>query len=147
VLPAKRIIPLTSPASSTRAVDIERVLTPAQVEGLEHAWQTEPVVGVQVREEDFVEVCQADRAQELALRSLTAVDQDAVPSPADQERGQSPALRGQRAAGAREEDREFHRSASVPAGAGGRGLANSGQPSRPSQSPPASGDTLAACRL
>ena len=88
------------------------------------------MVGVQVREEDLVEIGQADRAQQLALGALTAVDQDAVASPADQERGQAPALRGQRAAGAREEDREFHRSASVPAGAGDRGLASPSQGGR-----------------
>ena len=70
--------------------------------------QPEPVVGVQVRDEDLIEVGEADRAQQLALRALTAVDEDAVAAPADQHRGQTAALCRQRAAGSGEEDREFH---------------------------------------
>ena len=104
------------------------------------------MVGVQMREEDLIQIREADRAQQLALRALTAVDEDAVAAPADQERGQATALCGQRAAGAREEDRELHWSASVPVGASDR-VSQSRSQRRPlPDSGGADGDTLAACR-
>ncbi len=86
-------------------MNVQRPVAVPEVEGLEHAGQAQPVVGVQVRDEDLVEIGEADRAQKLALRSLAAVDQDAVASPADQERGQAAALTRPRTAGAREEER------------------------------------------
>src|SRR3954452_3439534 len=58
-----------------RAVDGEGRVAVAQVEGLEHAGQPEPVVGVQVGEVAGLDVGQADGAQELALGALAAVEQ------------------------------------------------------------------------
>ena len=79
-----------------------------EVEGLEHSGETEPVIGVQVRDEDLIQIREPDRAQQLALRALAAVHEDAIAAPAHEQRGQTAALGGQRAAGACEEDREFH---------------------------------------
>ena len=55
------------------AVNMERFLPRAQVEGLEQAGQTEPMVGVIVGEEEIREVGQADRGDELPLGPLAAV--------------------------------------------------------------------------
>ncbi len=65
----------------------------------------EPVIGVQVRDEDLIQVGETDRAQQLALSSLTAVHEDAIAAPAHEQRGQAAALCGQRATRAREENR------------------------------------------
>ena len=59
-----------------RAVDRQRALAVAQAEGLQQPGQTEPVVDVQVGDEDVGQIAEADRAQQLALRALAAVDQD-----------------------------------------------------------------------
>jgi hypothetical protein len=59
-----------------RAMDGERPFARAQVERLHHPQQPEPVVEVQVRDEDRVQLRQADGAQQLLLRPLPAVDQD-----------------------------------------------------------------------
>ena len=61
-----------------RAVDRQRPLARAQVERLEHPDQPEPVVEVEVGDEDRVELRQPDRAQELLLGALAAVEQDPV---------------------------------------------------------------------
>ena len=91
-----------------RAVDRQRPLARAQVERLEHPDQPEPVVEVVVRDEDRVELGQPDRAQQLLLGALAAVEQDPVAARAQQDRGQ-PAARGRhRAGGAGEEEREVH---------------------------------------
>ena len=58
------------------AVEGERTLAIAQREGLEHAGEPEPVVGVEVREEDRVDVEQPDGAHKLALGALPAVEED-----------------------------------------------------------------------
>ena len=69
-----------------RSVDRQRHLAAAQRERLEHARKAEVVVGVVVREEDLLELDEADvAAQELALRALAAVEQQplaAAPAPA-----------------------------------------------------------------
>ena len=70
--------------------------------------QAEPVVGVQVREEDVGQVGEADRAHELALRALAAVDQDALAAAPDEQRRKAAARRRNRARGAREEERQIH---------------------------------------
>ena len=61
------------------AEDLDRHLAPAEREGLQHSGQPEVVIGVVVREEDLAQVDQPDRGpQQLALRSLAAVEQQAV---------------------------------------------------------------------
>ena len=65
------------------------------------------MVGVVMRQEHRVEVRQADTAQELALRALTAVEEDAV---AVEPQRAAPAARGarrDRRAGAGEEQLEL----------------------------------------
>jgi len=64
-------------------MDRQRPLAVAQLEGLQHARQSEPVVGVHVREEDVGEVREADGSDELALRPLAAVDEDPLGAAAD----------------------------------------------------------------
>ena len=67
----------------------------------------EPVIGVVMRQEDRVEVRQADAAQQLALRALTAVEEDAVAVEPREQRRQ-PAARGRdRRAGTGEEQLEL----------------------------------------
>ncbi len=61
-----------------RPVDLSGALAFAQREGLEHAGQPQPVVGVEVCDEHAVDIAQADRADQLALRALAAVEQQAV---------------------------------------------------------------------
>ena len=66
-------------AQPGRPVDGERHVAHPQREGLEHSRQAEVVVGVEVGDEDLLEVDEPDRgAQELALRSLAAVEEQAV---------------------------------------------------------------------
>ncbi len=91
-----------------RAVDRQRLIAFAQGERLEHAGQAEPVVGVEVREEDRVEVGQAAAAHQLALGALTAVEEDAVAAAAQEQPGQAAAGGRHRAGGAAEEDRKVH---------------------------------------
>ena len=91
-----------------RAVDRQRPLAPAQVERLEHPDQPEPVVEVVVGDEDRVELRQPDRAQQLLLGALAAVEQDAVAAGAQQQRGQAAPRGRDRAGGAGEEEREVH---------------------------------------
>ena len=70
--------------------------------------QPEPVVEVVVGEEDRVELRQPDRAQQLLLGALAAVEQDAVAAGAQQQRGQAAAGGRHGARGAGEEEREVH---------------------------------------
>ena len=91
-----------------RAVDGQRRLAVAQLEGLEHPGQPEPVVGVVVGEEDRLHVGQPDRAQQLALGALAAVEEQPVAAAAQQRRGQAAAGGRHRAGGAGEEEREVH---------------------------------------
>ena len=97
------------PAETARAVDRQRHLPPAQRERLHHPRQPEDVVGVEVRQEDALDVRQADGAQQLPLRALTAVEQDAVAAAAQEQPGRG-ALDGRHRAGrAEEEDGQVHR--------------------------------------
>ena len=66
------------------------------------------MVGVEVGEEDLLEVDQADRAQELALGALAAVEQQPVAAAADERRGQPALRRGRRAGGSEEQDVQIH---------------------------------------
>src|SRR5581483_6465280 len=73
---------------AARAVDRERdVVAAAKRERLQHPGQAEEVIGVVVREEDLLEVGQADRgALQLALRALGAVEEQALAPAADEQR-------------------------------------------------------------
>ena len=66
------------------------------------------MVGVEVGDEELLQVDQTDRAEELALGALAAVEEQAVAA-APQERGGQPAAGGRsRARGAEEEHVEVH---------------------------------------
>ena len=71
--------------------------------------QAEEVVGVEVREEDLLQVGQADRrALQLPLRPLAAVEEEPLAAAADEQR-RRPALRGRHRGGrAEEDDVEIH---------------------------------------
>src|SRR5205823_9105898 len=72
-------------------VDREQLGPSAERERLQHPRQAEVMVGVEVREEDLAELRQADRrAHELALRSLGAVDEQAVAAVAEEGRRRTP---------------------------------------------------------
>jgi hypothetical protein len=66
------------------------------------------VVGVEVGDEDGVEVEQADRAQQLALRAFAAVEQQLLTAAPEQQRGQAAPGARDRARRAGEEDRQIH---------------------------------------
>ena len=62
-----------------RPVDRERDLPSTECERLEHPRKPEVVVGVEVRQEDLLELGETDVAsQELALRSLAAIEQKPI---------------------------------------------------------------------
>ncbi len=105
-------------AEAGRAVDGEGLGALTQRQGLEHAGEAEPVVGVEVREVDGVEIEQPDRAQELALRAFAAVEQQLLAASAHEQRGQAAARARRRAGRAGEEDREVHQGYGT--GAAGR---------------------------
>jgi hypothetical protein len=87
-----------------RPVDREGRLAPAQGERLQHPGEPEVVVRVEVRQEDLVQLDEADRgAQELALRALAAVEEQPLAAPAYEQRRWGP-LRGRHRAGRAEED-------------------------------------------
>ena len=77
----------------------------AQRERLQHPGQAEPVVGVVVRDEYLLDVGQADRTQQLALRAFAAVEKQAVAAALHDARRQPSVTARNRSAGAREEDR------------------------------------------
>ena len=91
-----------------RAVDGQRRLAVAQLEGLEHPRQPEPVVGVVVGQEDRLHVGQPDGAQQLALGALAAVEEQPVAAASQQRRREPTAGGRHRASGAGEEEREVH---------------------------------------
>ena len=92
-----------------RAVYRQRCLAAAQRERLQHPRQPEDVVGVEVREEDRVELGQPDLgAQQLALRSFGAVEQQALAAATDEQRSGSTLRRGQRGRGAEQDEIEIH---------------------------------------
>ena len=66
------------------------------------------MVGVQVGDEHVGDVGEADRARQLTLGALTAVEQDAGPAPAHEQRGHASARRGRGCGRACEEQREVH---------------------------------------
>ena len=81
-------------AQAGRPVDGQRAVAVAQGEGLEQAGDAQPVVQMEVREEQRVEVGEAHRGNELALRALPAVEQDALsPTPNEQRRHPAPTRR------------------------------------------------------
>ena len=96
-------------ARPARAVDGDAGLAAAEREGLEHPRQAEDVVGVQVGEEDVLEVAEPGvGAQQLSLRPLAAVDEEPVAAAADQRRGRAARGRRRRARGAQEDEVEVH---------------------------------------
>ncbi len=81
-----------------------RRFPPAQGERLQHPGQAQEVVGVEVRDEDVVEVDEADvRAEQLPLRPLAAVEEQPL-SPAAHERRGGGTSRGRCRPGRPEED-------------------------------------------
>ncbi len=68
----------------------------------------EHVVGVEVGDVDLVDLEQADRAHELALGALAAVEQQLLAAAAEQGGGQAAARRGRGRGGAGEENVEVH---------------------------------------
>ena len=67
------------------------------------------MVGVEVREEDLAQVDEADRrAQQLPLRALAAVEEQALAAAADEQRRGAALGRRCRAGGAEEDDVEVH---------------------------------------
>ena len=114
--------PITGPhrldqrAQARRAVERQRPLARAQVERLDHAQQPEPVVEVVVGEEHRVDLGQPDRAQQLLLGPLAAVEQQPVAARAQQQRGQPAPCRRDRAGRAGEEEREIHRTRTLERG-------------------------------
>ena len=104
-----RIEQLEQARQAARPVDGERALALPQRERLQHPRQAEHVVRVEVRDEQLLELDQPDRAHQLPLRALAAVDQQAIAA-APNERGGQPAPRARRGAGgAEEENVEVHR--------------------------------------
>ena len=91
------MLAISSPQPA-RPVHGQGLLALAQVERLQHAGQPEPVVGVEVGDEDVVEVGEADRAQELALGPFAAVEQQPLAAAAHEQRGQAASRARDRAA-------------------------------------------------
>ena len=100
------------PKSSTRPfgpVDRERNLATAQRERLEHARKAEVVVGVVVREEDLLELHEADvTAQELPLRPLRTVEEKAIAAPPHERRAERAPRSRHRARRPEENDVQLH---------------------------------------
>ena len=69
-------------------MDRQRPIAPAQIKGFEQPRQSQPVIGVEMGQEDLGQVHQADRADQLALGALTAVDQDPVTTATNEHRRQ-----------------------------------------------------------
>ena len=98
-------------AQPLRAVDRHpHLVAAAEGERLQHPRQPEGVVGMEVREEDRLEVGQPHRrALELTLRPLGAVEEQALAAPPEEER-RGRALRGRhRRRRAEEDEIEVHR--------------------------------------
>ena len=83
--------------------------TPAQREGLQHARQAEEVIGVEVREEDLLQVREPDRRPlQLPLRSFAAVEQEAFAATPDEQRRGTALCRRHRRGRTEEDDIEIH---------------------------------------
>jgi hypothetical protein len=94
-----------------RPVDGQWRVTPAEGECLQHPGQAEVVICVVVRQEDLVQLDEADRgAQELALRAFPAVDEDAVAAAAEQRPRQAAPGGRDRTRGSEKDDVEIHGS-------------------------------------
>ena len=90
-------------------VQRQRHLAATESKRLQHPGQAEEVVGVEVRQEDLVELDQADvRAQELSLRAFAAVEEQLLPTAPDERGGRSAASGRHRAGRAEEDDVEIH---------------------------------------
>jgi hypothetical protein len=63
------------------------------------------MIGMEMRNEHAPQIRQADGLDQLPLCALAAVEQDVLPTSANQDRGQATASARDRAAGAREEKR------------------------------------------
>ena len=88
--PDERPQPVEELAQAPRPVDRERrLVAAAQCERLQHPRQAEEVVGMEVREEDLLQVGQADRRPlQLPLRPLAAVEEEPLAAaPHEQRRG------------------------------------------------------------
>src|SRR6185369_2393190 len=60
-----------------RAVDRDRDFAATEPKRLQHSWQAEHVIGVEMREEDVLEIDQTYvGAEQLPLRALAAVDEN-----------------------------------------------------------------------
>ena len=95
-------------AQARRPVDGQRHVAAPHRKGLQHAGQSQEVVGVVVGQEDVLHVRQPHAAQQLALRPLAAIDQHAVAAAPHQHAGRG-ALDGRHRAGrAEEQDGEIH---------------------------------------
>src|SRR3990172_4830618 len=97
------------PARSRTAPGSSSVVSPAQRIRLQHPGQPEIVIRVEVREVDLLELHEPDiRAQELALRSLCAVEQKPVTTTSHERRRQGALGRGHGAGRPEENDVEVH---------------------------------------
>jgi hypothetical protein len=81
------------------------------------------VVGVQMREVDLLDLDQAERALELALRSLAAVEHQPLAPAGDEQAGGIAARRGHGAARAEECHGQVHGWQRRTAGSAGAGAA------------------------
>ena len=92
-------------ARSARPEHGDRDLAPAQPERLQHAREPEHVIGVEMRQEDVLEVDEPDVGSEkLPLRPFAAVDEKAIPAAPDERRRRP--TRGSRRGGGRSEEDE-----------------------------------------
>ena len=104
--PAQRAEQVGEPA---RTVDGDRLLAPAQREGLQHPGQAEVVIRVEVREEDLGQLREPDvGAHQLPLRPLAAVDQQPVAPTPDEQRRSRPPSRRHRPRGPEEDNVQVH---------------------------------------
>ncbi len=99
-------------AEARRPIDGQRHLPLTEGKGLQHPRQAERVIGVVVRQEDLLEIRQAQRrTHQLALRSFCAVEEQALAAPPHEKRCRRP--RGGRGTRRRtqEDDVEVHAAA------------------------------------
>ena len=75
-------------AQALGSVDRERPLAPTKVERLQKSGQAKPVIGMEVSQEYLCQLGQANRADELSLGALTAVDEDPVAATTHEHRRQ-----------------------------------------------------------
>jgi hypothetical protein len=94
---------------TARAVDDDRQIAAAQREGLQHPREAEDVIRVEVGQQDVLEIDEPRlRAQQLTLRSLTAVDEQAIAATPDERRRRA-SRRCRRGAGRAEKEQvEIH---------------------------------------